>query len=695
MMTDDISEFREELINNIRTGAAANMEFDRSAFIQHVVEVLIDSEEIFDFAPCHFEGMAGVNGKKVEIDGWGFDPGDGTFTAFICSYSGSNTMPTLNKPDIDKLVDRVKAFIEGSLEKAVQKNIDESETAYGVALELFNSIEEIERFKIYVIADAIKGTKVKMLDTDSIGGKVTTVCLYDISNLYEIEASKEGYDNIEVSLKDFGVDGIPCIPASADGHASRYDVYLCAIPGQLLSALYEKYGSRLMQSNVRSYLRTKTNVNKGIIATILKEPDMFFAYNNGIAATANNLVIEERKNGSFITDITSLQIVNGGQTTVTIYTVGKSKDNPDLSKISVPMKISMIPPDDAGSVVPNISRFANSQNKVSEADFFSSHPFHAVMEKISRNTRIPIVDGASYATKWYYERVRGQYLQDKAMLTGAELKKFTLENPKKKEANQHFTKLDMARAHITYEGRPYLDIQGYSPREFAATVTKEWGTDGASFNERYFKDSVALIILYRSIKKEIEGQSWYIVGCMAETIAYTMAKLSNMIESARMVLDLQKIWNEQKVSDILKEQTMVIAKEVNRSINEDKEEPNVRSWCKKPKCWAHIRETEIGFVPDFQKCLQSKKHEDYQYKVARSEQRQTNRIGDRIKVVELGPAYWKEAYDWGVDHGVLTSSEKRSLESAFERGERSLPSEIKSTVIIMIRDKLRQSGYHK
>ncbi len=41
---------------------------------------------------------------------------------------------------------------------------------------------------------------------------------------------------------------------------------------------------------------------------------MFFAYNNGIAATASDVVIEKVGGAAFITEITALQIVNGGQT---------------------------------------------------------------------------------------------------------------------------------------------------------------------------------------------------------------------------------------------------------------------------------------------------------------------------------------------------------------------------------------------
>lgn len=130
--------------------------------------------------------------------------------------------------------------------------------------------------------------------------------------------------------------------------------------------MYEKYGSRLLEANIRSFLQFKSGINKGIRKTIKEAPEMFFAYNNGITATADGVEIDEKGN---ITTLKNLQIVNGGQTTASLYTSRKN-DKSDLSKIFVQMKLSVIPENQIHEVVPNISRFANSQNKVSDSDLF-------------------------------------------------------------------------------------------------------------------------------------------------------------------------------------------------------------------------------------------------------------------------------------------------------------------------------------
>ena len=57
---------------------------------------------------------------------------------------------------------------------------------------------------------------------------------------------------------------------------------------------------------------------------------MFLAFNNGISATAD--FIELDKSGGFIKSVKNLQIVNGGQTTASIYHTWKN-DKVDLSLV--------------------------------------------------------------------------------------------------------------------------------------------------------------------------------------------------------------------------------------------------------------------------------------------------------------------------------------------------------------------------
>ena len=688
-----LMEFREEYLQSIKLQSAVDLDFYRSEFVQSVINSLIETDEIQDFTPCYYEGVVGAKGKKVEIDGYNFDEDDGTFTIVACLFSGkSNELPTATKTEINKLSERASRFVQCALDHIIQDSIEESETAFELANYIDSIREQIQRFKIYIVSDMVKSERIKSLTVDEIDSKDTVMYLWDISNLYDLQVSKKGYDDIEISLKDFGIAGLPCLKACEHGKSSKYDSYLCVMPGTLLSALFEKYGGRLLESNVRSFLKLSTNTNKAIRATILKQPEMFFAYNNGITATATDLTIEDKSGNGVITGFTSLQIVNGGQTTVTIYSVGLSKDKPDLSKVFVPMKISVILPADAEEIVPIISRSANTQNKVSEADFFSNHPFHIQMHNLSRQIRAPQVAGAPFATRWYYERTRGEYQQDQLSMTVAERNKFKLENPK----NQLITKTDLAKYRNSFDQKPDVVSKGaqFSFLSFASTISDAWGTEGAAFNETYFRDSVALAILFHATEDIISKQAWYNGGYRAQIVTYSIAKLASMIQTMGGALDLEKIWVNQAIPELLRQQLVVITAAVNECITTQKEEDNVSQWCKKHQCWGKVKELPI--VPDLglKTCLISEKKERWVKRTAARDQRQTSSMQSLIDVVNAGSDYWIKLYEWANENDMLDSVEKSILRTACSI-ETKRPSEKQAVAIIHIREKVRESGYTK
>ena len=147
--------------------------------------------------------------------------------------------------------------------------------------------------------------------------------------------------------------------------------------------------------------------------TIINEPHRFFAYNNGITATADSIEFDDTQGESKIKEIQNLQIVNGGQTTASLYHTHK-KNDASLSEIYVQAKLSVIPEDHIDEIVPLISRYANSQNKVNDADFYANDPFHIAIEECSRTVWAPASAGTSRQTRWFYERARGQYFDAKS-----------------------------------------------------------------------------------------------------------------------------------------------------------------------------------------------------------------------------------------------------------------------------------------
>lgn len=139
---------------------------------------------------------------------------------------------------------------------------------------------------------------------------------------------------------------------------------------------------------MRSFLQFTGKINKGIRKTINEEPHMFLAFNNGIAATADYIELDET--GRYIKHIRNLQIVNGGQTTASIFNTAK-KDKADISQIYVQVKLSVIEDSEQyADIVSRISQYANTQNKVNDADFTANNPALVEIEKFSRFVLSPV-----------------------------------------------------------------------------------------------------------------------------------------------------------------------------------------------------------------------------------------------------------------------------------------------------------------
>ena len=371
----------------------------------------------------------------------------------------------------------------------------------------------------------------------------------------------------------------------------QYASYLVAVPGKLLAEIYGMYGARLLEQNVRTFLQARTKVNKGIIDTIKNVPEMFFAYNNGLTATASAVKTTQIKGGGLgITSMSNLQIVNGGQTTASIL-YGRDKEKADLDDVFVQMKLSVVDPEIIEGVVPKIARYANTQNKVSESDFFSSHPYHLEMEKISRRLPAPPREGSLAATKWFYERARGQYRDKQAYLPEGQRRKFQAEFPR----DQLIVKTDLAKYETTFECAPHIVSRGAQKcfLAFAENVGKQWEKDPSVYNEGYFKNLAAKSLVFRWIDRMVARSDWYKNdrGYKAQIVTYTLAWLIDRVRQEKMAdLDLRGIWNKQAVQGELQKVFEEVAPEVAAVIKDAPENiRNVGEYCKRQLCWSQVQ----------------------------------------------------------------------------------------------------------
>lgn len=523
----DAQEFRKDFLENIKSEAAATGEGSCAAFVGNMAEYLVDAEVLSDFTPSFYVGT-GKKSKIFRVDGYVMDEFDNTMNLIIADFDG-NEERVLTKTTATQNFNRLSHFIDQTYNSLLYKEIEMS-TPCSDLIDLLRSQKQcIRKYRLLVFTDAEMSGVIKNLDSLDIEGIPTEWQIWDLDRLFRVCCSDTGKQLIEINFTDYLKYGIPCLEASSSVN-SEYNSYLCIIPGSVIADIYDKYGSQLLEGNVRSFLSTKVAVNKKIRETIMRYPSMFFAYNNGISATAMDVKVETTEKGCFIVSARDFQIINGGQTTASLSNT-RHKDKADISNIYVQMKMTVIDEtseDRTVELIRNISRSSNSQNKVSDADFFATHPFHVRMEQFSRRIFAAAVDGAQYETKWFYERARGQYLQAQMRMSPTKKKQFVLQNPKEKV----ITKTDLAKVRNTWSGYPQWVSRGAQTNfiKFAEIIDEAWTQNDLSFNERYYQETVALMMLFRQLEKLIPRQPWYEQGYRANIVTYSIALMRYLIE---------------------------------------------------------------------------------------------------------------------------------------------------------------------
>lgn len=359
------------------------------------------------------------------------------------------------------------------------------------------------------------------------------------------------------------------------------------MPATILGDLYGKYGDRLLEQNVRCFLQARGKINKGMRSTILTDPEMFFAYNNGITATAREVITEPKADGIYIREIKDLQIVNGGQTTASLFHT-RRKDKASLEKIFVQMKLSVVDSEKSEEVIPRISEYANTQNKVNTADFFSNHPFHIRMEEFSRRLWAPPQQGALRESKWFYERARGQYSDAQAKTSKTEKKKFLAEFP----PSQMFAKTDLAKFENVWDDKPtYVNLGAQKNfAQYAKRIGQEWTKNPDHFNELYYKRAIARAILFRRTERIVSMQSWFNGGYRANIVAYALALLSRLCADMNKSFDFMKVWETQDITNVMRDAIEISAKVAFDSIMSPTAGiSNISEWCKKEACWDRLQ----------------------------------------------------------------------------------------------------------
>lgn len=693
----DASEFRKDFLDDVKADALATGEGSCASFVTAFARYLQEADYLMDFISSYFEGTGRQN-RRIRVDGYAYDEFDKTMSLIIADYETSDDNRVLTKTQAGQLQNRLINFIDNALNTQLHQKVEMSRPCSDLVDLLREKRKEIRKYQLLIFTTAGISSSISILETEDIDGIPAECQLWDIDRLFKLCGSDTGRHIIEINFKELSRNGagVPCLEAS-DAATVDFKSYLCIIPGTLLADIYDKHGSALLEGNVRSFLSTKVAVNKKIRTTILQQPERFFAYNNGISATAMDVQFERTEHGVFLVSARDFQIINGGQTTASLSSA-RYKDRADLSAIYVQMKLTVIErsleDDDAVVLVQNISRSSNSQNKVSDADFFSTHPFHIQMERCSQRLGARGTGGLQFETKWFYERARGQYLQKQMRMTPGEKKKFLLQNPK----NQLITKTDLAKVRNTWDGLPHIVSKGAQTNftEFAQKISDVWEKDdGLLFGDKYFEESVALCLIFRYTENMIPRQPWYQQGYRANIVTYTISLLHKLIQEQfpKKDLDLLGIWTRQTIPAAVQKALTDLSEKVYDKLTDPRRGvENVTQWCKREGCWKSVQEIKYAISAEMEDCLIGQDDIRSVARDAKADRRIELEADVMKKVVEIPSDKWCTVMNFATRNKLVTPDELSALRIACQLPEK-VPNPVQSKKLIVLLDRLYEEGF--
>lgn len=684
----ELDEYHQNLIADIRREADASGIFPVEAFFDRMTERLTEAGEL-EVADRAFY-QSGEGAQRLRIDGYAGDPRDSesVLGLIICDFVDDDEVQTFGKTDVPKILNPLIRFLKKAKTEEFRDSLNEANPGFQISDLIIATWAKVAKVKLILISNRHyvgRGDAVALPDPD---GVPTTWSVWDLARFERFDRSGQAREDMVINFaQDFGAP-IPALRASQTGAA--LESYLLIVPGEQLAAIYDKWGARLLEANVRSFLQARAKTNKGIQKTVKEEPDLFFPYNNGLSATADAVSCVKTDDGLAVASISNLQIVNGAQTTGSIH-AGLKSAKEQLPRVFVQMKLTVVPPDRSEDIVPKISEYANTQNKVNAADFFSNHPFHIRMEQFSRGVIFTAREGERHDTKWFYERSRGQFINARARLTPAQQKKFDLEFPK----SQLFSKTDLAKFEFSASGRPDVVSKGAQKNfaEFAKDIGEAWSKSDAKYDELWYKRLVSKAIVFRWLETEVPKQPWYEGGYRANIVTYAMAKVFHDANSDKQVLDLDAIWRRQSISDALQRALLLAAAEAHDVVTHPPAGVrNMSEWAKQQACWNGMKGRTLNYDDDFESCLTLIDTAKGAKRDEKAKKAMTEGINAQSEVVTLGAAFWIEVLAWGRERKRLTPKDMQILEVCTSMPRR-IPSDLQSHHALDVLGRMRYQGF--
>lgn len=704
---DTLEEYRKAFYNDLKENAEAEGTTERPQFINKVLGALEEIGDLNDPYPIDVPVMKGKNNRQMNFDAYAYDEADSALVLIACEFTNrqQGETPTLTKSRIDDLVAHMRNFVDEAVNGDISKYCDDSDVAITIAQEFRAKIgknmqeSDILRFKFYIISDCVISNRVKDISIDDFLERPSSVSIWTIDRLYELGQSASS-EIIEFDTSDFEVSGIPVLKAEI-GSDVNYDAYMGIMPGKFLADIYLKYGSKLLQGNVRAFLSARGKVNKGIRKTIANEPHNFFTYNNGIAVVARSVTLSY--DGRYIVHFKDPQIINGGQTTASLANaIIKKEAYNGMENLYVPMKLTVLNVKDEMSeedmdknsqITKTISQCANSQNAVSDADFFSNHPFHIEMEKLSKKNMVPPASGKAYSTIWFYERSRGKWEQEQMKLKPADRKKYIEKHPK----SQVVKKEKLAKCYNSILMHPDQVCQSSAINfsKFAKYIEYDiWEKSRDSVNDEFFKKCICSVIIFDNLDKLISKAGWYHQGGdKAQIVPYTISKLISLLPKNKDI-DWKYIWQNQSLPQALTNELLRLAEVTQTYMTEKAEGGLVRTKARTPKFWDNFKEFEFSISDEFAESLVDSALIKDAVKSAERTHRFNSVVDRQVEIFKLGAQYWQKVYSDLLNKKMLPYGDINFIKDMTEIIKaNNLPTDKQCSRLVKITQKAEDKGY--
>lgn len=564
---------------------------------------VVDSEDITSsyFSPGH---------DNIKINAYTVNESKERLQLFIIDETSLDETATEQglcasvKADYDKQFKKAVKFLNLSVKGTLSDKVQDSDGVVKSLIAKINSDEGLDQFDVVEIflltltatvsnkGESVQPRKIHFEDDflkvkyekNSLSMTKDILVLKKVIDLNFLASVIESRGNREPLTINFTRDFDKRIEVIQAADERNFASYLCVLDAEVISGLYKRHSSRLLEKNVRSFLQFK-GVNKGIKETIKTKPEQFIAFNNGLTVTATNATIKPYKKSLYLETLTDFQIVNGGQTTASIYF--SHKEGLDISKVKVMAKINIakdVAESDLDNLISNISKFSNTQSRVSNVDLRSKSPQLRTLKSLSDSVITPS------GLKWFFERAKGEFLT-KVRHAGSNGNRLKKEFPRERR----FTNMELAKYYSAWGDCPHLVKKGGEKifRHFIEVIDPEEKTESiVRIDREFYEKLIAKIILFRRMEK-IYGQGKNSLGQLrAAVIPYTLSVLFNHTDGSvsGKIFNLEKVWKDEGIDPDLHEYLKEFMILMNGLIKKYSASEDYNEYSKKPELWNAIKD---------------------------------------------------------------------------------------------------------